>query len=66
MALTPPYFHDGSAQTLEEAVSVMAKYQLGRVMPTKDRDLIIQFLQSLTGEAYEHQLGQRQQAQRVR
>ena len=66
VALTSPYFHDGSTKTLEEAVGVMAKYQLGRVMPTKDRDLIIQFLKSLTGKAYEQQLSQGHQAQRVR
>ena len=27
---TSPYFHDGSVDTLEEAVETMAKYQLGR------------------------------------
>lgn len=50
IALTPPYFHDGSAKTLRDAVRIMAKYQLGRAMPEKDEDLIIQFLQSLSGE----------------
>ncbi|ETX09037.1 MAG: cytochrome B6 [Candidatus Entotheonella gemina] len=49
VALTPPYFHDGSAKTLDDAVKVMAKYQLGRNMPEQDRKLIVQFLQSLTG-----------------
>jgi cytochrome c peroxidase len=53
VALTPPYFHDGTAQTLDEAVTVMAKYQLGRTMPDNDRRLIIQFLHSLTGEQFE-------------
>ncbi len=46
IALTAPYFHDGSAKTLEDAVKVMAKYQLGRSMPEQDRKLIIQFLHS--------------------
>lgn len=50
VALTAPYFHDGSAKTLRDAVRIMAKYQLGRNMPEKDEDLIIQFLQSLSGE----------------
>lgn len=49
--LTPPYFHDGSAKTLEEAVGVMAKYQLGRKMPKEDLDAIVAFLKTLTGEA---------------
>jgi cytochrome c peroxidase len=30
IVLTAPYFHDGSAETLNEAVKVMVKYQLGR------------------------------------
>lgn len=51
VALTPPYFHDGSAQTLEDAVAVMAKYQLGRTLSAQDRQLIVAFLKSLTGES---------------
>ena len=31
VAVTPPYFHDASARTLEEAIVVMARYQLGRL-----------------------------------
>lgn len=50
VALTAPYFHDGSAETLQDAVYVMAKYQLGRKIPQKDVDLIIRFLHTLTGE----------------
>lgn len=50
VALTAPYFHDGSAKTLEEAIAVMAKYQLGRPMPKFDLDAISAFLKSLTGE----------------
>ena len=50
VALTAPYFHDGSAATLDEAVDVMFRYQLGREPPSKDRDLIVKFLRSLTGE----------------
>ncbi len=48
--LTSPYFHDGSAKTLEQAVRVMAKYQLGRKIPQEDVDLIVQFLKTLTGK----------------
>lgn len=48
VALTPPYFHDGSAATLPEAVDVMIRYQLGRSVPSKDRDALVAFLQSLS------------------
>lgn len=48
---TAPYFHDGSAKTLEDAVRNMAKYQLGREdMPETDLDAIVAFLKSLAGE----------------
>ncbi len=50
IALTAPYFHDGSAQTLQQAVSVMIEFQLGRVIPTADEKAICAFLESLTGE----------------
>jgi cytochrome c peroxidase len=50
VAMTAPYFHDGSAKTLPEAVEVMFRYQLGRSAPQTDKDLIVKFLQTLTGE----------------
>lgn len=50
VALTAPYFHDGSAKTLDEAVVVMAKYQLGRRISDTDLTRIVAFLQTLTGE----------------
>ncbi|MHC8324195.1 cytochrome-c peroxidase [Pseudomonas sp. GB2N2] len=50
VAVTAPYFHDGSASTLEEAVDVMFKFQLGRIPSAEDKTLIIKFLQTLTGE----------------
>ena len=50
VALTPPYFHDGSAGTLEEAVDVMAKYQLGKKLLQDEKEALIAFLESLTGE----------------
>ena len=49
-ALTAPYLHDGSASTLEEAVEIMGKYQLGLAIPGQDIDLIVAFLRTLTGE----------------
>ena len=50
IALTAPYFHDGSAATLGDAVDVMFKYQLGRSAPDQDKTLIVKFLRTLTGE----------------
>ena len=50
VALTAPYFHDGSAATLEEAVTTMATYQLGRDLEERDRTALVAFLRSLTGE----------------
>lgn len=49
VALTAPYFHDGSAPTLERAVDVMFQYQLGRMPSEEDKALIIEFLKTLTG-----------------
>lgn len=50
VALTAPYFHDASAATLDEAVSVMARFQLGRELSADDIDAITAFLRSLTGQ----------------
>ena len=50
VALTGPYFHDASAATLEQAVAVMGKYQLGRELPPQDVEFIVAFLKTLTGE----------------
>jgi cytochrome c peroxidase len=50
VALTAPYFHDGSAKTLEEAVDVMFRYQLGRAASREDKDSIVKFLHTLTGQ----------------
>ncbi len=49
IALTPPYFHDGSAKTLKQAVEVMAKYQLGRSLSPEEKVALVAFLKSLTG-----------------
>jgi cytochrome c peroxidase len=47
---TAPYFHDGSAATLTQAVQVMARYQLGRKLADEQVASIIAFLKSLSGE----------------
>ncbi|MCA1937770.1 MAG: cytochrome-c peroxidase [Dechloromonas sp.] len=49
VALTAPYFHDGSAPTLEMAVAIMGRYQLGRDLAAEDVKAIVAFLNSLTG-----------------
>lgn len=48
--LTAPYFHDASAKTLQDAVAVMGRYQLGRDIPITDRNAIVAFLKTLTGK----------------
>lgn len=47
---TAPYFHDGSARTLEEAVTTMARVQLGRRLSPEDIKVLVAFLKSLTGK----------------
>lgn len=47
---TGPYFHDGSVKTLEEAVRLMARYELGRELSAADVSSIVTWLKTLTGE----------------
>jgi cytochrome c peroxidase len=49
VALTAPYFHDASAKTLEQAVSVMGEYQLGMNLSEDEITKIAKFLHTLTG-----------------
>jgi cytochrome c peroxidase len=49
VATTPPYFHDGSAATLMEAVQAMGLAQLDRVLTDQQTDGIVAFLNTLTG-----------------
>lgn len=49
VATTPPYFHDGSAATLPEAVRVMGIAQLDRVLTDQQITAIVGFLDTLTG-----------------
>lgn len=48
--LTYPYFHDGEAATLEEAVDVMGRLQLGRKYSEAEIADIVAFLKALTGD----------------
>lgn len=51
IALTWPYMHDASAQTLEEAITKMYHYQLGYdKLDRKEVRLLAEFLKTLTGE----------------
>jgi len=47
---TAPYFHDGSAKTLEEAVTLMGRHQIGEELSPSDVTAIVSWLGSLTGE----------------
>jgi cytochrome c peroxidase len=48
--LTYPYFHDGAAPTLAEAVDVMARIQLGKRYTPEENARVVAFLKTLTGE----------------
>ena len=50
VALTAPYFHDGTAETLADAVRTMGRYQLGRELQVREVESMVAFLRSLTGE----------------
>ena len=47
---TGPWFHDVETKTLEEAVTIMGRHQLGRELTTADVKSIVAFLKTLTGE----------------
>jgi len=50
VAMTAPYFSDGQTATLEEAVTLMARHQLGEELAPDDVASIVSWLKSLTGE----------------
>ncbi|MDR0736934.1 MAG: cytochrome-c peroxidase [Zoogloeaceae bacterium] len=50
VALTAPYFHDASTDSLEEAVALMGRFQLGVDLSQEDVSSIVLFLHTLTGE----------------
>ncbi|MCK1390481.1 cytochrome c peroxidase [Bradyrhizobium sp. 1] len=49
VATTPPYFHDGSSPTLEDAVRKMAMAQLNATLTDQQARSLVAFLGSLTG-----------------
>ena len=48
--LTHPYFHDGSVESLAEAVRIMGQVQLGKTFSGDEIGKIVAFLKTLTGE----------------
>lgn len=48
--LTYPYFHDGGAKTLSEAVDIMGRLQLGKKFEANEIEDIVAFLKTLTGD----------------
>ncbi|BAF70744.1 cytochrome-c peroxidase [Nitratiruptor sp. SB155-2] len=50
IALTAPYFHDGSVKTLDEAVEKMAYHNLGFKLSPEEKKAIVAFLKTLTGK----------------
>jgi cytochrome c peroxidase len=50
VGVTAPYFHNGYTSSLAEAVEIMGRSQLGRELSRDDVGLIVQFLNTLTGE----------------
>lgn len=48
--MTYPYFHDGAADTLGEAVDIMGRIQLGKKFSKDENEKIVAFLKTLTGD----------------
>ena len=48
--LTYPYFHDGAADTLAQAVDTMGRLQLGKKFTDAENADIVAFLKTLTGD----------------
>ena len=58
VATTPPYFHDGSASTLDVAVRKMARAQLNSELTDRQAEVIVAFLRTLTGEFRDRPVGE--------
>ncbi len=56
IAITAPYFHNGSVKTLDEAVKIMAKLQLDKDLSKDEIADIVAFLNALTGEFPKQQM----------
>ena len=49
VAMTSPYFHDGSVDRLPDAVRIMGKIQLGKDLSDQENSAMVVFFKSLTG-----------------
>ncbi len=52
VAVTGPWFHDGSGRTLAEVVGIMARIQLDTTLSEQETTDIVAFLSALTGRDY--------------
>lgn len=50
VALTTPYMHDGTIQTLDEAIRNMHMFQIGKQINDADMTKLVAFLNTLTGQ----------------
>ena len=50
VALTWPYYHDGTRESLKDAVCAMGTYQSGVELTDAEEEAIVEFLNTLTGE----------------
>ena len=58
VATTAPYFHDGSAPSLDDAVRKMATAQLNLTLTDQQVDEIVAYLRSLTGTYHGRPVGE--------
>lgn len=49
VTMTGPWFHDGKVKSIDEAVQMMGKYQLGRNLTASEVHSIVMYLNTLTG-----------------
>ena len=54
VAMTPPYFHNGSVDDLSEAIRIMGQVQLNRELNPAEISALKAFLESLTGPVPAH------------
>ncbi|MDZ7685349.1 MAG: cytochrome c peroxidase [Gammaproteobacteria bacterium] len=54
VAETAPYFHDASVESLDEAVQIMARVQLGQDLSEQATAELVSFLRALTGDMPAH------------
>lgn len=50
VALTAPYMHDGTINSLGEATRIMLKYQVGKELSDNEVDKIVKFMHTLNGQ----------------